>query len=108
MRTLLERADNEQYIYNELSDELKLQDVSYPKEFADWEDVQAMIHHVFVLDLHEYRENRFRVQQVFLLLLFSKTGERPGAILRSSSYRQTNEALLYKVGVKRSPQRACD
>ena len=86
-----------QFIRTDLADELGLKDLAYAKEFADWTDVKIMIHYIIALDLHEYKQNRFRVQLVFLYLLFSASGERPGAVVRSEAYRNTNDALRYKV-----------
>lgn len=56
-----------------------------------------MIHYIIALDLHEYRQNRFRIQLVFLYLLFSATRERLRAVVRSEAYRHTNNVLCYKV-----------
>jgi hypothetical protein len=58
-----------------------------------------MIHYGFAVDLYEYRQNRFRVQIVFLYLLFSVSRERPGAVTRSEAYQNTNKALCYEVVV---------
>jgi hypothetical protein len=61
-----------------------------------------MIHYIIALDLHKYRQNRFRVQLVFLYLLFSASGERLGAVVRSEAYRNTNDALRYEVKLSNS------
>jgi hypothetical protein len=48
-------------------------------------------------DDHDYPHERYRVQLAFLLVVFSSSGARAGAIVESSGYRGTNEALTYKV-----------
>ena len=53
--------------------------------------------HLWCSDDHEYLHERYRVQLSFLLIVFSATGARAGAIVESSSYRGTNQALAYKV-----------
>lgn len=44
-----------QYVATELAEELGLEDNAYPKEFADWIDIQIAIHYTFTLDLYRYR-----------------------------------------------------
>ena len=53
--------------------------------------------HLWCFDDHNYLHERYRVQLSFGLIAFSKTGARAGAIVESSSYRGTNEAIAYKV-----------
>jgi hypothetical protein len=52
---------------------------------------------MIVEDPHAYNDNRFRAQLVLIYLLVSETGERPGAIVRSESYRKEEVALCYGV-----------
>lgn len=56
-----------------------------------------MIEYLWTVDDHEYRHERYRVQLAFMLQLFCFSGARAGAIVESSSYRGTNEAITYKV-----------
>ncbi|KFY57135.1 hypothetical protein V496_06525 [Pseudogymnoascus sp. VKM F-4515 (FW-2607)] len=46
---------------------------------------------------HEYLHERYRVQLSFMLILFASCRARAGAIVESSSYRGTNQALAYKL-----------
>lgn len=69
----------------------------YTKEFADWTNVKIIIHYIIALDLHKYKQNKFRVQLVFLYLLFSASRERLGAVVCLEAYRHTNDTLCYKV-----------
>ena len=56
-----------------------------------------MLKHLWTADDHEYLHERYRVQLAFMLQLFCYSGARAGAIVESSSYRGTNEAITYKV-----------
>ncbi|KAA8649640.1 uncharacterized protein ATNIH1004_002311 [Aspergillus tanneri] len=51
---------------------------------------------LFQDDDHDYIHERSRFQDAFALSLFSASGARAGAIVESSSYRNTNECLYYK------------
>jgi hypothetical protein len=53
--------------------------------------------HLWCFHDHEYLHERYRVQLSFMLILFASCGARAGAIVESSSYRGTNQALAYKV-----------
>jgi hypothetical protein len=44
-----------------------------------------------------YLHDRYRVQLALILQLLSYTANRPGALIESSCYKGTNEALKYKV-----------
>ena len=59
-----------------------------------------MIEHLLVQDKHCYSQERTRIQLALFLLLLSDTAPRPGAVLRSECYRDTNDALMYKVEVQ--------
>lgn len=71
--------------------------MEYPKEYADWEDVEIILRYIILEDSHAYRTKRFPAQLMCFLLLTSDHGERPGAIARSSAYRKGNIALCYEV-----------
>jgi hypothetical protein len=60
-------------------------------------DLTILMTHLWCSDDHDYLHERHRVQLSFLLIVFSATGARAGAIVESSSYRGTNQALAYKV-----------
>jgi hypothetical protein len=80
-----------------LRDQLDLQDAEYEKEFADWKDIEIIIHYLLVEDTHQYHENRFRAQILWIFLIIADDGERIGAITRSESYRHEEIALRYEV-----------
>jgi hypothetical protein len=60
-------------------------------------DLNILIQHLYKSDTHDYVHERGRFQQAFGLLLFSSSGARAGAIIKSSAYRDTNKALYYQV-----------
>lgn len=60
-------------------------------------DLDLLLKRLFQDDDHDYIHERARFQDAFALSLFSGSGARAGAIVESSSYRNTNECLYYKV-----------
>lgn len=56
-----------------------------------------MVRYMIAEDPHAYNNNRFRAQLVLIYLLVSESGERPGAIVRSESYRKEEVAICYGV-----------
>ena len=86
-----------QYLHTRLKIELNLQNKEREKEFADWEDIKIVLHHIIVEDPHIYHHPRFRAQLVCIFLLIADDGERLGAVARSESYRKSEEALCYEV-----------
>jgi hypothetical protein len=60
-------------------------------------DLDILLRHLFEDDDHDYIHERARFQDAFSLSLFSGSGARAGAIVESSSYRDTNECLYYRV-----------
>jgi hypothetical protein len=60
-------------------------------------DLARLIEHLWRSNDHDYPHERYRVQLAFLLVVFLSSGARASAIIESSGYRGTNEALTYKV-----------
>lgn len=60
-------------------------------------DLDILLRQLFEDDGHDYIHERARFQDAFALSLFSGSGARAGAIVESSSYRDTNECLYYRV-----------
>lgn len=82
----------------DLKENLSLEQAQYEKNFADWEDVKIAIRYSILDDPHCYHDNRLQVQLILIFLLVAEDGGRLGAIVRSSSYRESEVALRYKVG----------
>ena len=62
-------------------------------------DIEYLIRRLFGDDNHDYMHERARAQIGSSLSLFAGSGARAGAIVESSSYRESNEALYYRVGL---------
>lgn len=60
-------------------------------------DLTRLMEHLWCFDDHEYLHERYRVQLSFILILFAACGARAGAIVESSAYKGSNDALAYKV-----------
>jgi hypothetical protein len=60
-------------------------------------DIEYLLRRLFGDDPHDYVHERARVQTGSSLSLFAGSGARAGAIVESSSYRNTNECLYYGV-----------
>ncbi|KAH2457205.1 hypothetical protein KXW63_002869 [Aspergillus fumigatus] len=58
-------------------------------------DIEYLLRRLFGDDPHDYVHERARVQTGSSLSLFAGSGARAGAIVESSSYRNTNECLYY-------------
>lgn len=86
-----------QYIKTTLKDELGLSSKGRAKPTADTQDLDALIHHLWAEDKHTYRQEFDRVKLAFYLLLLAYTAARPGAVIVSDAYRNSNQALSYRV-----------
>lgn len=84
-----------QYITNFLAAEYCLDLSERPKPILTVDDLFQILHYHWASDTDTYPIERQRVQQAFLMLLLVYTASRPGAIIESSSYAGTNEALRY-------------
>jgi hypothetical protein len=60
-------------------------------------DLDALLRHLYEKDWHDDVHERSRFQAAFGLALFTSSGARAGAVVESSSYRNSNEALYYEV-----------
>jgi len=85
-----------QFIKTELRSK-GLATVRREKAMADALDVAWLLTYLWYYDKHEFRHPRVRTQLGFILQLIIYTGSRPGAIVESSAYRGSNEAMCYKV-----------
>ena len=66
------------------------------KESINVDDLYHLLIFLWTRDTHVYPVERQRVQQALITLLIALTTVRQGAIIESSSYYGTNEALLYR------------
>lgn len=84
------------YYNTTLKNDFKLDPTSTPKESINVDDLHHLLKFLWTRDTHVYPVERQRVQQALITLLIALTTVRPGAIVESSSYCGTNEALLYR------------
>ncbi|CAG8975982.1 hypothetical protein HYALB_00011537 [Hymenoscyphus albidus] len=83
------------YIKTVLRDE-GLTLVRRQKYLADQLDVTALLQFLWCFDTYQFSHPRERLQLSFILLLIIYTGSRAGAIVESSAYTGSYEALCYK------------
>lgn len=67
-----------------------------PKHTIGHHTLMGMLHHHWTFDTSRFSHERERVQLPTVLLFLAYTGVRPGAIIESSCYRNTGQALLYR------------
>ena len=58
--------------------------------------LMGMLHYHWTFDTTRFPLERERLQMPTVLLFLAYTGARPGAIVESTSYRKTGQALLYR------------
>ncbi|KAF4201971.1 hypothetical protein CNMCM8927_000885 [Aspergillus lentulus] len=90
------KKDLYNHIRNELTQKYGLETKHREKFPVTSRDLDILLRHLFEDDDHDYIHERARFQDAFSLSLFSGSGARAGAIVESSSYRDTNECLYYR------------
>ncbi|KAF7291158.1 hypothetical protein MIND_01259000 [Mycena indigotica] len=73
---------------------ITLTTASRTKEYADIIDVAILIKEIFK-DKTCFRTHHGRIMAIYAILLAALSSERPGAIIESSNYRGSNEALVW-------------
>ncbi|KAJ8154160.1 hypothetical protein LV165_006163 [Aspergillus fumigatus] len=86
------------FIRNDLTSKYALPTEPRTRSLVTAKDIEYLLRRLFGDDTHDYVHERARVQTGSALALFAGSGSRAGAIVESSSYRNTNECLYYKVG----------
>ena len=74
-----------------------LRDARLDKNLVNAADVEVLLRHLWTEDDFRYGCERYRVQLALMLHIMTGTGSRPGALVESSAYKNTNEGLKYKV-----------
>jgi hypothetical protein len=67
------------------------------KSVMGTQDLDDILHYLWVNDRHKYIDEFDRVKIALYLLLIAYTAARPGAVVVSDCYRNSSEALKYKV-----------
>ncbi|RDL41173.1 uncharacterized protein BP5553_01152 [Venustampulla echinocandica] len=84
------------YIAEDLKAELGLSSKVREKLVIDDEDLTSIIRFLWEEDQYIFRRESERVKLTLLVLILVYTVARPGAVVESSAYRNSTEALLYK------------
>ncbi|KAJ5713927.1 uncharacterized protein N7483_011108 [Penicillium malachiteum] len=84
------------YIRNDLTVKYSLRTKPQERFMVMAKDIKYLLRGLFRDDWHDYKHKRARVQIGSSLALFSGSGSRAGAIIESSSYRDSNKCLYYK------------
>ncbi|KAA8644962.1 uncharacterized protein ATNIH1004_009173 [Aspergillus tanneri] len=84
------------YIRNVLTAKYGLPTKPRERALVTAQDIEYLLRHLFEKDNHDYIHERARVQTGSSLSLFAGSGARAGAIVESSSYRNSNECLYYR------------
>jgi hypothetical protein len=83
------------YILGPLTDEFDLDLSVKDKPTLCVEDLLALLHYHWCFDTATVPHKRYRVQFPLLLLMTAYTSSRPGALIKSSCVRGSNDALCY-------------
>lgn len=67
------------------------------KPDLDHQDLEELLEFLWKHDRYEFVKRRFCPQLAFYLLTLAFTAARPGAVVVSSCYRDSNQALTYGV-----------
>ncbi|RDL31538.1 Uncharacterized protein BP5553_09747 [Venustampulla echinocandica] len=89
-------SDVAAFISGSLRQKLNLSTKKRDKYLVTQKDLTRLLEYLWCSDDHEYLHERLRVQLTFCLIIFAACGARAGAIVESSSYKGSNEALTYK------------
>jgi hypothetical protein len=68
-----------------------------PKPVAEVQDAEEMIYYLWAEDEHFFNDERTRIQLVLYFLILAFTAARPGAVIVSDCYRNSNECMTYRV-----------
>lgn len=81
----------------DLKKQLGLSTRARPKPTAVSQDLEVLLGYLWETDQHVYKREFYRVQLALCLLILAYTAARIGAIIVSDAYRDSNQALTYRV-----------
>ncbi|KAL6712955.1 hypothetical protein ACLMJK_009510 [Lecanora helva] len=84
------------YCRTTLTQEFALDPTVTPKESTNERDLYHLLAYLWAQDKHIYPVERQRLQTALLTQLIALTTVRPGSLVESSCYRNSNEALRYQ------------
>ncbi|KAF2201613.1 hypothetical protein GQ43DRAFT_486811 [Delitschia confertaspora ATCC 74209] len=67
-----------------------------PKLIANLKVTEDLVIFLWKSDEYQYKHPRIRMQIVFLILIFSLLGSRPGELVESEAWVASNEGICYK------------
>ena len=85
-----------QYVRVALAKDFNLDPTVSLKESTNHDDLHDVLKYLWTQDTHIYPVERQRAQTAFITLLIALMSVRPGVIIESGCYYNTNEALLYR------------
>lgn len=80
-----------------MKDAYKLSNKSRPKPVASHEDVEEYLRFLWIEDTHAHVLPITKAQIACFLLMLTFAAARPGAVVVSDCYRNSNEALTFGV-----------
>ena len=84
------------FITKDMKQRYCLRNTPEDKPVMEMRDMHRILHHHWAVSSKAFTHERYRIQIALLILLIAYTTSRPGALVESSSYRNSNQALLYK------------
>ncbi|KAF2835316.1 hypothetical protein M501DRAFT_906601, partial [Patellaria atrata CBS 101060] len=66
------------------------------KPMASYPVTKDLLKYLWIFDTFEYVHPRCRIQLHFIILLLSDLGLRPGELIESRCWLESNEGLYYK------------
>jgi hypothetical protein len=70
-------------------------------------DAEVMINYLWTEDEHFFHDERTRIQLALYFLMLVFCASRPGAIVVSDSYRNSNVCMTYRVGDAKHSKEFC-
>ena len=89
-----------QWILTDLKHMLGLSSKPRAKPMLVSQDLDVLLQFLWVKDQHVYKRERLRVQLALYLLILAYTVARPGAVIVSDAYRQSNQSLTFRVSYR--------
>jgi hypothetical protein len=86
-------------MWKDLKQELTLSSKARPKPMAASQELDVLLRYLWAEDQHIFKQEHFRVQLALYLLILSYTAARPGTLVVSDAYRNSDEALKFKVSI---------
>jgi hypothetical protein len=80
-----------------LTDEVNLTHTNRTKELAGSADLEELLTFLWIEDRHQMKYKRQYIQLALYLQLACYTAQRPGSIVVSDAWRQSQDSIRYRV-----------